>query len=415
METTKIRGLSSGVNQRGVRDFNERLLLTLLQRNGPTAGVDLAKLTNLSPQTVSIILREMEAEGLIARGTPIKGKVGKPSVPMRLADGGLLSFGCKIGRRSTVLLLADFRGTVRHQLQLSYKYPMPEPIFAFVQRGMESILEQCSAAEQQRICGVGVAVPFELWKWNELVGAPAEQFSSWKEVDFRGELAKFTSLPVDVVNDATAGCQAEHIYGRGKEFSDYAYFFVGAFIGGGIVLNHSVYQGHQGNAGSLGSLRSFGPQGESRQLIDTASIYLLEQRFVENGLNPLDLWEQPQDWSRFARFVEPWIGQTAQELAKASLSACAVIDFEAILIDGAFPEAVKHALVERTRRYLVNQDMRGLIAPRIEAGIVGGNARAIGAATNPFFGGYFMNSNIRLQNVASEPAPKSHPSKIRAW
>jgi predicted NBD/HSP70 family sugar kinase len=397
MESAKIRSLSSGVNQSGVRDYNERLLLTLLQRNGPTPGSDLARMANLSPQTVSIILREMEADGLLARGAPVKGKVGKPSVPMSLAEGGVLSFGCKIGRRSTVLLLADFRGTVRQQMQLTYKYPMPKPIFEFLKSGMAAILAQCSAGERQRICGIGIATPFELWKWNELVGAPAQQFASWRDVNFGAELATFSDLPVHVVNDATAGCQAEHIYGRGKEFRDYAYFFIGAFIGGGIALNHSVYQGHQGNAGALGSLRSFGPHGESQQLIDTASIHLLETRLAEFGLDPQLLWAQPQDWTPYARFVEPWLGQTAQELVKASLSVCAVIDFEAIIIDGAFPEPVKQALVERTRRYMSNQDMRGLIAPRIEAGTIGGNARAIGAATTPLFERYFMNGNIRLQ------------------
>ena len=392
-----IRTVSRGVNQSGVRDHNERLLLTLLQRHGPMAGSDLARLANLSPQTVSIILREMESEGLLTRGAPVKGKVGKPSVPMSLAEGGVLSLGCKIGRRSAVLLLADFRGTVRHELRLTYKYPMPAPIFAFLREGIDTILAQCSTAERARICGIGIGTPFELWKWSELVGAPAEQFASWRDVDFQAELSKFTDLPVQMVNDATAGCQAEHIYGRGKEFRDYAYFFIGAFIGGGIVLNHSVYQGHQGNAGALGSLRSFGPQGESQQLIDTASIHLLEARLGENGHDPQELWTQPQDWSQFGRFVEPWIGRTAQELAKASLSVCAVIDFEAIVIDGAFPDEVKHELVERTRRYLVNQDMRGLIAPRIEAGVVGFNARAIGAAASPLFERYFMNGNVRLQ------------------
>jgi predicted NBD/HSP70 family sugar kinase len=396
MAPTPIRSLSSGVNQSGVRDHNERLLLTLLQRNGPTPGSDLARLANLSPQTVSIILREMEGEGLLARGTPTKGKVGKPSVPMRLAENGVLSFGYKIGRRSAVLLLSDFCGNVRHQLQLSYRYPMPEPIFQFLQDGMEQINARCSPAERERICGIGIASPFELWKWNELVDAPAKEFAAWKDVDFFAKVACFSKLPLSLVNDATAGCQAEHIYGRGKEFRDYAYFFIGAFIGGGVVLNHSVYQGHQGNAGALGSLRSFGPHGESQQLIDTASIHLLETRLAENGMDPKQLYLEPQDWSHISRFVDPWLGQTAQELAKASLSVCAVIDFEAILIDGAFPDTIKQALVERTRRYLVNQDMRGLIAPRIEAGTIGANARAIGAAASPFFERYFMNGNVRL-------------------
>src|SRR5215217_3626777 len=167
MGPTLIRSLSSGVNQSGVRDHNERLLLTLLQRNGPTPGSDLARMANLSPQTVSINLREMEAEGLLSRGTPIKGKVGKPSVPMSLAEGGVLSFGYKIGRRSAVLLLTDFRGAVRHQLQLTFKYPMPAPIFQFLRDGMATILGRCSAPERERICGIGIALPFELWKWNE--------------------------------------------------------------------------------------------------------------------------------------------------------------------------------------------------------------------------------------------------------
>lgn len=396
MTTANIRSVSSGVNQSGVRDHNERLLLTLLQRHGALAGSDLARLANLSPQTVSIILREMEAEGLLARGAPVKGKVGKPSVPMSLAEGGVLSIGCKVGRRSAVMLLADFRGTVRQQLQITYAYPLPERIFAFLRDGLTQILASCSADERTRICGIGIGVPFELWKWNELVGAPAEEFALWKDVDFAAEMAQFTDLPISLVNDATAGCQAEHVYGRGKEFRDYAYFFVGAFIGGGIVLNNTVYQGHRGNAGALGSLRSFGPQGESQQLIDAASIHLLETRLIENGHDAAELWTLPQDWSRFSRFVDPWIGRTAQELARASLSVCAVIDFEAILIDGAFPQTVKHELVERTRRYLVNQDMRGLIAPRVEVGTVGFNARAIGAAASPLFDRYFMNGNLRL-------------------
>ncbi len=295
-----------------------------------------------------------------------------------------------------MLLLADFRGDVRRQLQITYPYPMPEAIFTFLREGIAAILEQCTANERKRICGIGIGTPFELWKWSELAGAAAEEFALWRQVDFHAELAKYTTLPVYMVNDATAGCQAEQIYGRGKEFRDYAYFFLGAFIGGGIVLNHSVYQGHQGNAGALGSLRSVGPQGESQQLIDTASIHLLEKRLADNGIDPQELWAQPQDWSRFSRYVEPWLGRTAQELAKASLSVCAVIDFEAIVIDGAFPEPVKHELVERTRRYLVNQDMRGLIAPRIEAGVIGFNARAIGAAATPLFEHYFMNGNLRL-------------------
>ena len=124
--------------------------------------------------------------------------------------------------------------------------------------------------------------------------------------------------------------------------------------------------------------------GESRQLIDIASIHLLEARLAEVGLDPRELWNS-DDWSPFERYVEPWIRQTAQELAKAALSTCAVIDFEAVMIDGSLPLDVKNTLAERTRRYIANQDIRGLIPPVIEAGEMGRKSREIGAACGPIW------------------------------
>ncbi|SFR42888.1 ROK family transcriptional regulator [Litoreibacter janthinus] len=395
MDGSKVRSLSGGANQSGLRNHNERLLLSMLQRGGAMPGSDLARLAGLSPQTVSVILRKLEKDGLLMRGTSVRGKVGKPSVPMALDPDGVLSIGVTIGRRSAKIVLMDFTGVIRAETATTFTYPLPAEIFAFLKNGFAELTAGLTPDQQQRMCGIGVAAPFELWNWHEMVGATAEEFALWKGINFQDEIAEFSDLPVHVVNDATAACRAEHVYGRGKEFRDYAYFFVAAFVGGGIVLNHSVFEGHQGNAGALGSLRSVGPNGESRQLIDIASIHLLEARLSEVGLDPSGLWAS-DDWSPYARYVEPWIRQTAQELAKAALSTCAVIDFEAILIDGGLPPDVKETLVERTRRYLLNQDTRGLIPPQVEAGQIGRKAREIGAACGPIFSQYMLNTNAGL-------------------
>lgn len=396
MDGGEIKGLSGGVNQSGVRDHNERLVLSVLQRRGAMAGSDLARLINLSPQTVSIILRRLESDGLVVRGEPSRGRVGKPSIQMRLNPDGVLSIGFKIGRRSAELVLTGLDGGVRQQLQEHYDYPFPEAVFRMLERGIAGFIEGLRPDERLRLSGIGIAAPFELWKWHDLTGDMAEKFRTWKDVDFAREVARFSDLPVFVLNDGTAACHAEHLYGRGKEFRDYAFFFVSSFVGGGVVLNNTVFAGNLGNAGALGSLRTTGPQGESRQLIDVASIHLLEGRLTEAGVDPRLLWQRPQDWSMLSRYVDPWLAQTAQELAKASLSICSVIDFEAIVIDGAFPADVRADLVARVRRYLVNQDTRGLIEPRIEAGSIGETARGIGAASAPIFSQFMLNANAGL-------------------
>ncbi|WP_435404822.1 ROK family transcriptional regulator [Mesobacterium hydrothermale] len=396
MESAKIKEMVSGVNQAGVRDHNERLILSMLQRHGGLPGADLARLTGLSPQTASIILRRLEKDGMLMRGDPVRGRVGKPSIPMQLAPDGVFSIGMRIGRRGADLLLQDFVGTTRQQLHTTYDIAFPDSVFRFLETGLTDLLSDLPGPVLDRICGIGIGTPFELWKWHDLTGPNAENFRNWKDINFAQEVARFSDLPVYVVNDATAACQAEHLFGSNKGFHDYAYFFIGSFIGGGVVMNGSVFEGNQGNAGALGSLRTTGPLGESRQLIDVASIHLLESRLVQVRIDPIVLWQQPQDWSGLMRYVEPWIGETAQELAKAALSVCSVIDFEAIVIDGAFPAPVRDELVARVRRYLVNQDTRGLIAPEIVAGSVGANARAVGSASSPVLKQFFLNTNAGL-------------------
>ena len=388
-----------GVNQSGVRDHNERLILSLLQRGGALPGAEVARRIGLSPQTVSIILRKLENDGILRRGEPIRGKVGKPSIPMELNPDGVFGVGMKIGRRSADLVLLDLVGQVRNQIHTTYAYPLPDQVFGFLETGLDALFADLPAEMRARVCGIGLATPFELWKWNDLSGSAAEEFHRWANVDFAGEVARFTDLPVQVVNDATAACRAEHLFGRGKAFRDYAYFFIGSLIGGGVVLNRTVFEGNRGNAGALGSIRATGPNGEAQQLVDVASLNLLEKRVKEAGFDPAGLWQMPQDWSRIQRFVDPWIGQTAQELAKASLSICSVIDFEAIVIDGAFPADVREELVKRTRRYLVNQDKRGLISPAVEAGAIGPNARGIGAASAPIFRQFLLDTNAGLAAI----------------
>ena len=399
MTTTEVRKFSGGVNQRGVRDHNERLLISTIQRHGALPGSDLARLSGLSPQTVSVILRSLESEGFIKRGEPQRGRVGKPSIPMALSEDGVYSIGLKIGRRSADILLLDFVGNVRDRVKTTYQYPLPGTIFGCWQHGLETLLTKLTEDQRARICGVGVAAPFEIWKWHDSIGAPADEFAAWKGVDYAERLGELCDLPVFVENDATAACRAEHVYGRGKDFSDYAYFFVGAFIGGGVVLNDSVYPGARNNAGAFGSLPMPKAGGGVEQLIDSASIYRLEAVMVEAGHDPAALWQEEPDWSGIDEVLQPWLDETGENLARAALAVCSVIDFEAVVIDGAFPVAIREALVERVRAALGRLDGRGLLLPTAECGSVGVDARGIGAASLPIFANFMLNTNAGFQRV----------------
>jgi len=372
-----------GTNQSGMRDYNERLVLSLVRRHGGLAKTEIARLTKLSAQTVSVIMRELEEEGLLLRNEPVRGKIGQPSIPMSLDPEGAFFLGLKIGRRSAELVLIDFRGSVRAMQQLSYRYPAPRDTIEFVAKEITRIRASLTREQDRRIAGLGIAMPFELWSWADAAGAPREVMDNWRNRDICADIQAQVNFPVYLQNDATAACGAELVFGKGATPRDFIYFYIGAFAGGGIVLNGGLYSGPTGNAGALGSMPVPGPDGTPRQLIDIASIAMLERALNVDGTDASFLWTSPEDWGEIGPELDRWIESAAGGLAYAIVSASSVIDFQAAVIDGWMPAAVRARLVATVGDALTRIDAEGLALPPVREGTVGIHARAMGGASLP--------------------------------
>jgi predicted NBD/HSP70 family sugar kinase len=397
----KINDPSGGANQSRVRDYNERLVLSLVRRHGSLAKSQIARRSGLSAQTVSVIMRSLENDGLLLKGEPQRGKVGQPSIPMRLNPNGVFSIGLKIGRRSADLVLVDFLGTQLRSISRIFAYPTPSEMIVFTKNGILELIEKLSPSEQKRIAGLGVSMPFELWNWAEKIGAPEGAIEAWKGLDFRSELAAITNLPVSVQNDATAACGAELVFGHGKELTDFVYFFIGTFIGGGIVLNHGLYSGRTGNAGGFGPMPIMQPDGKITTLIDHASIYTLEMRLKAEGFDLTQQWNEPENWHLPEPLVDEWIADTARHLAWAIVASCSVIDFQAAVVDGAIPTDIRQRIVASIRVEVGKLDTRGISDLTILEGIVGRGARALGGASLPFFSLYLLDQNVLFKGIKS--------------
>lgn len=393
-DKARVLDPSGGANQVRVRAHNERLILSLVRRHAGLSKAEIARRSGLSAQTTSVIMRQLERDGLLSRGDPVRGKVGQPSVPMKLNPDGVYSFGLKIGRRSADLLLMDFVGRIRGELHQVYNFPNPGQIADFVRDGVTELVGTLSSGQQSKIAGLGIATPFELWNWAEEIGVEPALMESWRDVDLASVVGDIVPFPVFLQNDATAACGAELVFGRGPEFADFVYFFVGTFIGGGIVLNHSLYSGRSGNAGSFGAMPVAGTTFPPGKLIDHASIVVLERMLEEAGKDPSPLWLDPDGWSDLGPCLDEWITQTANGLAIAIVSSCSVIDFQAAIIDGGFPEPVRERLVVETGRQIQNIDTRGIGLPQICAGSIGSRSRAVGGASLPLFARYLIDQNV---------------------
>ena len=208
--------------------------------------------------------------------------------------------------------------------------------------------------------------------------------------------------PVHLCNDATAACAAELVFGNRRHYLDFLYIFVGWFVGGGVVLNGSPFPGRTGYAGAVGPLPVPVP-GEGplrfRQLIHSASIYTLERQVIaaKGRLRHGDL---PADWTDIEPEVEAWIETVAADLALAAVSAMAVIDFEAVVIDGSFPDAIRARVVARVRERLADFDLQGLPPFTVAEGSIGSTARAIGGACLPLLANFARDRDVLFKETA---------------
>ena len=396
--------IASGADQAGVRVYNERLLLSLVRRLGPLSKIEVARLTGLSVQSTSAIMNRLQADGLLRREAPLRGRVGQPTVPMSLDPDGAYSIGLKIGRRSCDLVLIDFRGGVRRRAQRTFPYPVPEMILEFVRSALPPLEEALDDAQRRRIAGLGVASPFQMWTWESEIGAPAGAMAGWRDFDAERQIAGVCRHPVTLCNDATAACAAEFFFGQGWRHRDFLYFFVGAFIGGGLVLDGALRVGRTGNAGALGSMpvMANGETGAAQQLIACASIYQLERRLERAGIDASSIWATPYAWAEFGPHLDAWIEEVATALAYASVAAISVIDFEAIVIDGAAPAAVRDRLATRTAQIFQGLDRRGLSEVAFVSGSIGAAARAIGAAALPLIKNFARDREVLLKDAVSQ-------------
>ena len=400
----KPRAASRGTNQIGVRLYNERLVLSLIRRHRQLPKADVARMTGLSPQTISIIMNQLTVDGLLTRGTPQRGKVGQPLVPFSLDPEGALAFGLKIGRRSVDLYLINFTGEIRSLLHKTYRYPTPDGIRRFAREGIEELLVGLPERLAGRIAGLGIAAPYEMWTWHEEIGAPRDEIDAWRDIDMRAMMAEICPWPVYFANDITAACAAELMFGIGGDYVDYLYVFVGSFIGGGLVLDGHLFPGRTQNAGALGSMPAPGAAlggRDAAQLVNLASIYVLERKLIAQGQDASILWQSPDDWGDdLGTALDEWIEEVATSVAHAIVSAIAVVDVETVIIDGAFPMEVRRRIIERTRLALERVNQLGLSPFRLVEGSIGNAARAIGGASLPLLANFTQDREVLFKDVA---------------
>jgi predicted NBD/HSP70 family sugar kinase len=165
------------------------------------------------------------------------------------------------------------------------------------------------------------------------------------------------------------------------------------------VLNGQLFLGRTGNAAGVGPIPVPGPDGRIRRLFDSASLSVLAAMMEAAGQSSDHIWERPDHWQVSEPVLSTWIQLAAEGLASAILSASALLELEAVLIDGWIPPAIRAEVTQRTGEALRRMDLSGITPPQVREGTVGAQARSLGAAAIPLSQRYLIDQNAAARGI----------------
>jgi len=103
------------------------------------------------------------------------------------------------------------------------------------------------------ILGVGIGLPGPVDPFKGGVHF-LPNIPGWKEVGLKNILEREIKLPVFIDNDAKLMALAEHKTGSAKGYNNVLCMTLGTGVGGGLIINNTLYRGPDNAAGEVGHL-----------------------------------------------------------------------------------------------------------------------------------------------------------------
>jgi len=357
MTTTEVQGSAGGlapgralrprakVLPEHARSHNRSLVLQTLYRSGRRSRADLARETGLTRVTVSDLVAELLAEGLVIElGQRESVRPGKPAVLLDIDRTAHQIVGVDLSdhdRFRGVVMDLDGRILARAEELLADGFAAAATGEAATVK-VEALVDRLVAAATAPILGLGIGSPGVVDLSGTILTAPN---LGWEAVPLQRRLAARTGLPVLVANDANAAALAEHTYGGAA--GDMMLIRVGHGIGAGLLVAGALVYGSHFAAGEIGQVMV----GTDRGLETTYD----RDQVLEHWLSVPQLQRGIREAEAAGADATPLLREAGQRLGIALAPVVGALNLSEIvlsgpteLLDGPLAEATVHTLRNRT-------------------------------------------------------------------
>ncbi|MGW6686313.1 ROK family transcriptional regulator [Streptomyces sp. NPDC054961] len=422
--------MTTGRSGRTVRDLRRGNRSAVLQRlyfGGPMSRQELGPATGLSSGSVSNVVGELVADGLLEEAGIVDSDGGRPRTLLRVAPGSAHMIGIDVGETRVRVELFDLTLTelARTELPLQPRgcYDVG-PIVDHVRTGIATVLAEAGVGTD-RLLGVGIGVPGIVDRDAPGGTVVHGQTIGWDAVPLEALLRATRAVPEEVPyiidNGARTLGQAEMWFGAGRGARDAVVVLFGSGVGASLITDGSPgggptegaplewghltvqVRGRRCRCGALGCLEAY--TGAESLLV----------RWAERGGDPGAGAEDEEDaltellaaaraGDRIALEV---LEETAEYLGAGLSDVINLFHPERILIGGWAGLMLGPYILPAVREHATRYSLRHPAARvTIDMGQLGPDAVTVGAATLPL-AAFFTTGGRRT--------PPETPSEAPGW
>jgi len=353
---TFLAMVTTGGSLVGLRAANRAALVQAIETSGALSRADLARLCGLSPTTVSSLVQELIADGALIertdRGTPHRGRSGRPPILLELANPRGAVLAIDVGHSHLRVALARPDATILAEEQRPFDAddnPL-ETLDVIAELARRSLATHGVEPGDVRAVGLGIPGPVDrhgtmissiLPRWRGL--RPAEEFEAR------------TGLLPRVDNDAHMGALGELAFGAARGHDHVIYVKAATGVGAGIVIDGRIVRGGAGIAGELGHVNidsngaicRCGSRGCLETIVSAPKLVALLQSAHDSPLSVADLLRLAHQGDAGAVRA---IADSGRVIGRVLADLCNVLNPERIVAGGtlgtvpAFTEGIRASI-----------------------------------------------------------------------
>ena len=244
--------IKQGMNQESIQATNRALILEMIRRDKVCSRVNLARKSNLKQATLTNIVNDFIACGLVEETGFIYGNKGRRSIGISIKNDSYGVIGLRLTRIGCMLGVFNLSGEIVESEEYVFdKNSTPQIDISIMLKEIKELINKFSS---RKILSIGIALPGPLNLEDGTILFMTEK-EGWGTLNIKKQFQQELQLPIIVQHDACAGAWAQLWYNEKVSYEGVLlYMSVGQGVGSGLMIDGEAFKGGWGITGEIGHM-----------------------------------------------------------------------------------------------------------------------------------------------------------------